>query len=90
MHTLIILHVTKTVYICSGSKFTIFLSFWIGLIAKLYSDINMHAYTNFTSYDKKLFIYIQGRLALMWQQSGTLLFCSCHGIAGFLVDALQI
>ena len=30
------------------------------------------------------------RLAPMWQQSGTLLFCSCHGIAGFLVDALQI
>ena len=26
----------------------------------------------------------------MWQQSGTLLFCSCHGIAGFLVDELQI
>ena len=31
-----------------------------------------------------------GRLAPMWQQSGTLLFCSCHGIAGFLVDELQI
>ena len=30
------------------------------------------------------------RLAPMWQQSGTLLFCSCHGIAGFLVDELQI
>ena len=30
------------------------------------------------------------RLAQMWQQSGTLLFCSCHGIAGFLVDELQI
>ena len=30
------------------------------------------------------------RLAPMWQQSGTLLFCSCHGIAGFLVDGLQI
>ena len=29
------------------------------------------------------------RLAPMWQQSGTLLFCSCHGIAGFLVDELQ-
>ena len=26
----------------------------------------------------------------MWQQSGTLIFCSCHGIAGFLVDELQI
>ena len=26
----------------------------------------------------------------MWQQSGTLLFDSCHGIAGFLVDELQI
>ena len=26
----------------------------------------------------------------MWQHSGTLLFCSCHGIAGFLVDELQI
>ena len=24
------------------------------------------------------------------KQSGTLLFCSCHGIAGFLVDELQI
>ena len=33
-------------------------------------------------------VYI--RLAPMWQQSGTLLFCSCHGIAGFLVDELQI
>ena len=30
------------------------------------------------------------RLAPMWQQSGTLLFCSCHGIAEFLVDELQI
>ena len=30
------------------------------------------------------------RLAPMWQQSGTLLFCSCHGIAGLLVDELQI
>ena len=30
------------------------------------------------------------RLAPMWQQSGTLLFCSCHGIAGFLEDELQI
>ena len=30
------------------------------------------------------------RLAPMWQQSGTLIFCSCHGIAGFLVDELQI
>ena len=30
------------------------------------------------------------RLAPMCQQSGTLLFCSCHGIAGFLVDELQI
>ena len=30
------------------------------------------------------------RLAPMWQQSGTLLFCSCHGIAGFLADELQI
>ena len=30
------------------------------------------------------------KLAPMWQQSGTLLFCSCHGIAGFLVDELQI
>ena len=30
------------------------------------------------------------RLALMWQQSGTLLLCSCHGIAGFIVDELQI
>ena len=30
------------------------------------------------------------RLAPMWQQSGTLLFGSCHGIAGFLVDELQI
>ena len=26
----------------------------------------------------------------MWQQSGSLLCCSCHGIAGFLVDELQI
>ena len=33
---------------------------------------------------------VQIRLAPMWQQSGTLLFCSCHGIAGFLVDELQI
>ena len=34
--------------------------------------------------------YVGSRLAPMWQQSGTLLFCSCHGIAGFLVDELQI
>ena len=30
------------------------------------------------------------RLAPMWQQSGTLLFSSCHEIAGFFVDELQI
>ena len=36
------------------------------------------------------YLGIQIRLAPMWQQSGTLLFCSCHGIAGFLVDELQI
>ena len=35
-------------------------------------------------------IIITSRLAPMWQQSGTLLFCSCHEIAGFLVDELQI
>ena len=35
-------------------------------------------------------VYCYPRLAPMWQQSGTLLFCSCHGIAGFLVDELQI
>ena len=34
--------------------------------------------------------YIIIRLAPMWQQSGTLIFCSCHGIAGFLVNELQI
>ena len=33
---------------------------------------------------------LRPRLAPMWQQSGTSLFCSCHGIAGFLVDELQI
>ena len=33
---------------------------------------------------------VSHRLALMWQQSGILLFCSCHGIAGFLVVELQI
>ena len=32
----------------------------------------------------------KGRLAPMWQQSGTLLFCSCHGIARLLVDELLI
>ena len=35
-------------------------------------------------------VYYSTRLAPMWQQSGTLLFCSCHGIAEFLVDELQI
>ena len=30
------------------------------------------------------------RLVPMWQQSGTLLFCSCHGNAAFFVDELQI
>ena len=29
-------------------------------MAKLYSDMNMYAYTNYTSYDVKLFIYVQG------------------------------
>ena len=29
-----------------------------------------------------------GRPAPMWQQSGILLFCSCHGIAGLFVDEL--
>ena len=33
---------------------------------------------------------LAGRLAPMWQQSGTLLFCSCHGIARFLVDELEM
>ena len=42
-----------------------------------------------------LLIYLENlyrtyRLASMWQLSGTLLICSCHGIAGFLVDELQI
>ena len=32
----------------------------------------------------------KARRAPMWQQSGTLQFCSCHGIAGFLVDELEI
>ena len=35
-------------------------------------------------------LYVSHRLAPMWQQSGTLIFCSCHEIAGFLVDELQI
>ena len=35
-------------------------------------------------------LHVSPRLAPMWQQSGTLLFCSCHGIAGFFVDELQI
>ena len=34
--------------------------------------------------------YLDIPLALDWRQCGTLLFCSCHGIAGFLVDELQI
>ena len=38
----------------------------------------------------KIYDGSSARLAPMWQQSGTLLFCSCHGIAGFLVDELQI
>ena len=37
-----------------------------------------------------IYILAYSRLAPMWQQSGTLPFCSCHGIAGFLVDELQI
>ena len=32
----------------------------------------------------------KARWAPMWQQSGTLQFCSCHGIAGFLVHELEI
>ena len=36
------------------------------------------------------FFSSNSRLAPMWQQSGTLLFDSCHVIAGFLVDDLQI
>ena len=35
------------------------------------------------------YLGIQIRLTPMWQQSGTLLFCSCHGIAGFLEGELQ-
>ena len=31
-----------------------------------------------------------GRRVPMWQQSGTLLFGSCHGMARFLVDGSQI
>ena len=34
--------------------------------------------------------YTRNRRAPMWQQSGTLQFCSCHGIAGFLVHELEI
>ena len=44
-----------------------------------------------TGLESVLFGNMSGlRLAPMWQQSGTLLFCSCHGIAVFLVDELQI
>ena len=43
-----------------------------------------------TNSDRKVRIRGGVRLAPMWQQSGTLLFCSCHEIAGFLVDELQI
>ena len=35
-------------------------------------------------------LYTEHRRVPMWQQSGTLLFGSCHGIARFLVDELQI
>ena len=38
----------------------------------------------------KIIFILKIRLAPMWQQSGTLLFCSCHGIAGLLVDEFKI
>ena len=40
--------------------------------------------------ERSQYVRVPGRLAPMWQQSGTLIFCSCHEIAGFLVDELQI
>ena len=59
-----------------GQYFIIFSNFKVYWILRYYSHRKM--------------IYSINRLAPMWQQSGTLLFCSCHGIAGFLVDELQI
>ena len=38
--------------------------------------------------DPKL-LWLVIRRAPMWQQSGTLQFCSCHGIAGFLVQVVH-
>ena len=45
-------------FIYSGPKLILLYTLWIGLMAKLSSDINMHAYTNYTSYDKKNFLYM--------------------------------
>ena len=49
---------------------------------------NSEVHSSVTTHEelKNVFEWYNYRLAPMWQQSGTLLFCSCHGIAGFLVD----
>ena len=63
---------------------TIFWNYFKKHLIKIYT--NTHQIAPF----KKKILWGSVRLAPMWQQSGTLLFCSCHGIAGSLVDELQI
>ena len=60
---------------------TITFSHYFAHTEPIFDTLNILNFNNFV---------VHSRLAPMWQQSGALLFCSCHGIAGFLVDELQI
>ena len=59
--------------------------FWKAALNSDLEFINVHLHNSMESVR-----YYNTRRAPMWQQSGTLQFCSCHGIAGFLVHELKI
>ena len=62
------------------------------------SEIIFLGYVLFWNSDSRVMVSFRVRIRVrcrvrrvpMWQQSGTLQFCSCHGIAGFLVHELEI
>ena len=50
------------------------------MLSDFYNDgYSIIIFTNSTAHVQRKETGIQSRLAPMWQQSGTLLFCSCHG-----------
>ena len=61
-----------------------------GDIIQTYKIMHGHGLSDVNINELFTMDYGGGRRAPMWQQSGTLQFCSCHGIAGFLVHELKI